>query len=267
LHVIDAWVDHDDSRAINNYDALVREGDRQFVRHHQLDFGSTLGSGTQRANSPRSGAYYFTWKESAKQLFTLGLAPPYWAFADYPEFPSVGKFEWKVFDPEKWLPEYPNPAFLNRLPDDEFWGAKLVTAFTDEEIRAVVSTGGLSDREAEKWVAECLIQRRNKIGKTYFAKVLPFDRFAIRNSELVWDDLGATLGYVPRSEVDIRWERFDNATGVRTAIPGAQTARVPEGSGYAVATMISKQKPSQKIEVVVQLSGAQTRVVGLERFW
>ena len=44
-------------------------------------------------------------------------------FASYPRFPSIGKIEWKVFDPERWVPEYPNPAFLNRLPDDEFWGA------------------------------------------------------------------------------------------------------------------------------------------------
>ena len=141
LHVIDCWLNHDDSRAINNLDTVVTEDGRSYIRHFQLDFGSTLGSGTQRANSPRSGAYYFSWHGSARQFFSLGLAPPYWEFASYPHFPSIGKFEWKVFDPERWVPEYPNPAFLNRLPDDEFWAARLVTAFTDEEIRAIVSMG------------------------------------------------------------------------------------------------------------------------------
>jgi hypothetical protein len=131
LHVIDAWLDHDDSRAINNLDTVVTENGRSYIRHYQLDFGSTLGSGTQRANSPRSGAYYFSWRGSARQFFSFGLAPAYWMFARYPHFPSIGKIEWKVFNPERWVPEYPNPAFLNRLPDDEFWGAKLVTAFTD----------------------------------------------------------------------------------------------------------------------------------------
>ena len=192
LHVIDAWLDHDDSRAINNLDAVVTENGRSYIRHFQLDFGSTLGSGTQRANSPRSGAYYFTWSGSARQLFSLGLAPPYWMLASYPHFPSIGKFEWKIFDPERWVPEYPNPAFLNRLPDDEFWGAKLVTAFTDEDIRAIVSMGQLSDKKAEDWLVECLIKRRDKMGHVYFSKVLPLDKFAIRNDEVAWEDLGAT---------------------------------------------------------------------------
>ena len=91
LHVIDSWLDHDDSRAINNLDAVVTENGVSYIRHFQLDFGSTLGSGTQRANSPRSGAYYFTWSSSAVQLFTLGLVPPYWQFASYPHYPSIGK--------------------------------------------------------------------------------------------------------------------------------------------------------------------------------
>jgi hypothetical protein len=268
LHVIDAWVDHDDSRAINNIDILVREGGRQYVRHYQLDFGSTLGSATQKPNSPRSGAYFFSWKESAKQFFTLGLAPPYWAFADYPNFPSVGKFEWKVFDPEKWVPEYPNPAFLNRLPDDEFWGAKLVTSFTDEEIRAIVATGELTDKKAEDWVVQCLIERRNKVGRTYFARVLPFDNFSIRNAELTWDDVGSRLGYTPPAQIDVTWEGFDNATQARTPIAQASTPAVPRAtSGYAVATLKSRAKPAQKIEVFVQTSTAPMRVVGVERYW
>ena len=112
-------------------------------------------------------------------------------FASYPHFPSIGKIEWKVFDPERWVPEYPNPAFLNRLPDDEFWGAKLVTAFSDEDIRAIVSMGQLSDKKAEDWLVECLIKRRDKVGQVYFSKVLPLDKFALQNGEIAWEDLGA----------------------------------------------------------------------------
>ena len=55
LHVIDARLNHDDSRAINNLDTVVTENGRSFIRHYQLDFGSTLGSGTQRANSLAPG--------------------------------------------------------------------------------------------------------------------------------------------------------------------------------------------------------------------
>jgi hypothetical protein len=267
LHVIDAWLDHDDSRAINNLDAVVQEDGLSFVRHYVLDFGSTLGSGTQRANSPRSGAYYFSWKESAKQLFTLGLKPQYWALANYPDYPSLGKFESKIFDPERWVAEYPNPAFLNRLPDDEFWGAKLVTAFTDEDIRTIVSTGELTDKAAERWLIQCLIERRDKIGRAYFAKLLPLDKFAVRDGSLIWDDVGSRLGYTPQADVAVTWAEFDNATGAPRPLPDA-TIRVPaRTTGFTVATFTSKTKPAHRVQVFLRHSAAGAQVVGLERSW
>ncbi len=268
LHVIDAWVDHDDSRAINNFDSLVTEGGRSFIRHYQLDFGSTLGSGTQKANSPRSGNPFFSWKDSGTQLFTLGLAVQPWARADYKDFRSIGRFEWKVFDPEKWLPEYPNPAFRNRLPDDEFWGAKLVTAFTDDEIRAIVSTGQLTDKAAEAWLIECLIARRDKVGKAYFSKLLPLDKFRVEAGQLAWDDLGASHKYMPAADVTFQWATFNNSNGTKVDIPGANTARVPSlASGYSVLTIQSKAKASQKIEVYLLHAASGPRPVGLERYW
>lgn len=239
LHVFAAWLDHDDSRSINNFDALVKADGRQFIRHYLLDFGSTLGSASDKPNSPRSGAYFFSWKSAGKQLATLGLAPPYWAFAKYKHFDSIGLFEGDVFDPERWVAEYPNPAFLNRLPDDEFWAAKQVMAFTDDDIRAIVSTGELSDPEAAEYLTQCLIKRRDKIGKAYYAKVLPFDRFRVdANGTLAWDDLS---GQVP---------------------DGKATAWATE-NGVSVATVSAASRPKQTIRVYLR-SGT---IVGLERAW
>mgnify|MGYP003386726016 CR=1 FL=1 len=264
LHVVDAWLDHDDSRAINNLDILYKDGDRQYIKHYMLDFGSTLGSGTEVANSARSGSYFFTWKDSAKQLFTLGLVPPYWAFSKYPDLPSVGRFEYKTFDPEKWVPEYPNSAFLNRLPDDEFWGAKLVTAFTDEDLRALISVGELSDPKAADWLLKCLTERRNKIGKEYFGKVLPLDQFELQGGELKWVDLGSKLGYQPESNVSLQWFQFDNDSEKKTPIAG-QTGRSPGKSleGYYGVTITNTKNPKQNIDVFLR---GQT-VVGIDRTW
>ncbi len=267
LHVIDAWLDHDDSRAINNLDAVITENGRSYVRHYQLDFGSTLGSGTERPNSPRSGAYSFGWASSALQLFTLGFAPPYWQFAHYPHYPSIGKFEWRVFDPERWVPEYPNPAFLNRLPDDEFWGAKLVTAFTDDEIRAIISMGRISDEKAEAWLVECLAKRRDKIGRVYFSKVLPLDKFAVHRGELVWEDLGAVHQYLPPADVSLQWFSYDNATGARTPI-GQTSKMVPSlPGGFSCARLEDRGKPSHTIDVFLRHESGAARVVGIERNW
>lgn len=251
LHIFCAWLDHDDSRSINNFDALVKDGDVQYVRHYLLDFGSTLGSGSQQPNSPRSGAYFFGWKSSAKQLFTLGLAPPYWAFAHYKKFPSIGLFEGDIFDPEKWVPEYPNPAFLNRLPDDEFWAAKQVGAMTDADIRAIVATGEYSDKAAAEYLIECLIKRRDKITKTYYAKVLPFDRFRFDGSgKLVWDDLSQSV-----NDARVAWFDYDNATGARKPAAGP--------SAWSVAEVTAPSRPRQSVLVYLR-SGT---IVGLDRTW
>ena len=267
LHVFCAWLDHDDSRAINNLDTVVTTDGVPAVRHYLLDFGSTLGSGTERPNSPRSGAYYFSWKNSARQLFTLGLAPPYWAFANFPNYPAIGRIEWKVFDPEKWVPEYPNVAFLNRLPDDEFWAAKQVMAFTDEEIKAIVGVGQYTDQKGADWLIECLRERRNKIGKIYFAKVLPLDRFRIEGASLAWDDLSKEHGMGGVADIKVSWSRFDNKASAKTALPGSTGNAVPDGAEYMAADLTSAARPKQAVTVYVRRNGGAISVVGLDRTW
>lgn len=262
-HVFFAWLNHDDSRAINTLDTLVTREGKSFIRHHLLDFGSTLGSGSDKPNSPRSGAYLFDWRDSLVQMATLGLDVPYWARAHYPKYPSIGLFESKVFDPEKWLPEYPNPALLNRLPDDEFWGAKQVMHFTDEEIRIIVRAGRLSDARAEDYLVRCLIERRDRIGRAYFRKVLPIDRFEVRGGELVFEDLAATHGLPSPAPYEILWREFDNRSGQAGAEIG-RGPRVPAGGGpYRMAEIRAASRPRQK--VYVWLRGQQ--VAGIERTW
>ena len=267
LHVLFAWIAHDDSRSINNLDILADREGVKYVKHYLLDFGSTLGSASTKANSPRSGDYFFSWSESAKNLFSAGLRVPYWAFAKYPDYPSIGKFESKIFDPERWVPEYPNPATLNRLPDDDFWMAKQVVNLSDAEIRAIIATGQLSDAKAAEYLAQCLIERRDKIGKVYFAKVLPLDRFVVRDGALAWEDLSARHGFGGGGAVDIQWHRFDNRAGTRTAIPGAQTAQVPAGSDeYLCAELTQRSAPTHKAFVYLRAAGGP-QIVGIDREW
>ena len=56
--VISAWLNHDDSRALNTYDSFVEEGGRRFIKHYLLDFGSALGSASFGPNEPRGGNEY-----------------------------------------------------------------------------------------------------------------------------------------------------------------------------------------------------------------
>ncbi len=273
LRVFCAWLGHDDSRAINTLDILVRENGTQFIRHYLIDFGATLGSDSNWPNSPRSGnVYWFDWKTSAAQFFSLGLDVPRWARAKYPRIPAAGRFESRLFDPERWVPFYPNPAFDNCLPDDAFWAAKQVMAFTDEEIRGIVKTGEYSDPAAERWVAECLIARRDKIGKTYFAKVLPLDRFAIQQDRLVFEDLAVSHKLIASRDYTVQWSRFNNQTEKKTPLTGETTVTLPRQlqdapSGEYFAADIYSGETRKSVTVYVRKKAELVEVVGVDRIW
>ena len=267
LRVFSAWLNHDDSRAINTLDMLVREDGIDFVRHHLIDFGATLGSASTGPNSPRSGnQYLFDWRTSTARLFSLGLYIPRWERARYPNLPEVGRFESAVFDPEKWVPEYPNPAFLNMDPADAFWAARQVMAFTDEQIRAIVATGEYSDPAASAWIVRCLAARRDKIGRNYLAQVLPLDRFEIENGSLRFEDLGLRAG-LPRQNYAVRWSAFDNTTGLRTPLPNERSFRLPAARAQYLVATITGDREGQRMDVYIRLTNGAGEVVGIERPW
>ncbi|MBM3728060.1 MAG: hypothetical protein FJW40_21865 [Acidobacteria bacterium] len=268
LFVFCAWLGHDDSRSINTLDTLVEEDGARFIRHDLIDFGSILGSASTKSNSARSGhEYLFAFKPSLKQFFTLGLYVPEWARVDYPHFPSVGKFHWSDFDPEKYRTEYPNPAFINRLPDDSFWAAKQVMRFTDDQIRAIVRMGQYSDRKAEDWVVECLIKRRDRIGQTYFKQVLPLDGFRINGRQLEFDDLAVKYGHIPNRRLNANWSVFDNLTRRRTAIASPAAFTIPESDAPFLAAEIWGDETAKNVVVYLRRTATGRDVVGIERNW
>ena len=129
LSVFAAWLNHDEVRSSNSHDSVVAEGNRQIVRHHLLDFGSTLGSGSVRAQSRRAGNE-FVWESrpTLVTMLTLGLYVRPWIKVPYPDVPAVGRIESTYYRAENWKPDYPNPAFRNARPDDRFWAARIVAA-------------------------------------------------------------------------------------------------------------------------------------------
>src|SRR5690606_37826309 len=116
LYVFCSWLGHDDSRSINTLDMLAEdENGTPFVKHHLIDFGSLLGSASEEPNSPRGGnQYLMEFDKAAAQIFSLGLYIPKWYRWKYKNHPSIGRFEWEIYEPDNWVPEYRNPAFSNR---------------------------------------------------------------------------------------------------------------------------------------------------------
>ena len=260
LRTFSAWLGHDDSKDINTLDVLAEQDGVPFVKHYLIDFGATLGSASFEPNSPRSGNnYLFAWKPAAAQLATLGLYAPKWQHAKFPKLPAAGRFEYEIFDPVKWVPEYPNTAFHNENAEDRAWAARKIAAFTDEEIRAIVSMGQYSDPEAAAWVAKCLIERRNKIARAFLTGAAALDDFAVRANRLEFRN-PASAPY------RIEWWNFDNRTGLLSPIESQGSSVLPAGrpsGSYARALILMPDGTS--VSVYLKFEGSQARVVGVER--
>ena len=287
MRVFSAWLNHTDSKALNTLDTLVEEGGVRHIKHYVIDFGASLGSDSLWPKSPRGGhVYLFEWDASAAQFLSLGFYTPRWMRVDYPGIKAVGNFESEVFNPDEWKPNYPNPAFDECLPDDAFWAAKQVKRFTDEEIRALVRTGQYSDPEAADYVAKTLMARRDRIGRTYFEKVLPLDQFRVRGGELQFEDLAVSYGFVQPRAYQVRWLSFDNRNERLTAIGNAAgpafaaadgpvpgrlprsrqilSFPLPSAPADYLAAEITGSELGKKITVYVR---GRNRVVGLDRTW
>jgi hypothetical protein len=162
---------------------------------------------------------------------------------------------------------------------DAFWAAKQVAAFTDDEIRAIVETGKLSDQRAADWIADCLIKRRDKIAQAWFSKMLALDRFRVADGRLAFDDLTASYENGTPRRYDLHWSTYDNDHGILTPlsnereaieeIPAERSARLPEmhGDGYWAAVIESPERPRQSVRVFIRKRGELAQIVGVERTW
>ena len=262
LYVFCAWLNHTDAKSINSMDSLVGENGVRYVEHYLLDFGDLMGSDSDEPKDALRGhEYVFQVKPIVAQLVSFGFYAPAWMRADFPHIPAIGNFDYRAFDPEQWHSNYQNPAFELHTPGDTYWAAKKVMAFSDADIRAILRTGQYEDPRAVEWAARCLIERRNRIGRAFFAEELPLDHFAVRGGRLEFEDLAAEYGFRAPQRYSVAWSVFDNATGRRTSIPNATTFQVPAAHAEYLAARIHSADPDKT--VTVYLRGRQ--VVGIDR--
>ncbi|TFB10708.1 hypothetical protein E3V55_05475 [Candidatus Marinimicrobia bacterium MT.SAG.3] len=202
LRVIAAWLNHFDTKAGNSMDSYVTEGNRSYVRHYLMDFGSTLGSGAISPADMRTGfENYFDPHVIFLNFISLGLYVKPWEKLKENEYPAIGNYESSLFRPEKYKFINPNPAFENMTDRDGYWGAKIVMSFTDEQIKAAVSSADYSDQDAADYLSRTIIERRDIVGRYWFSKVNPLDKFKViadssEGSFLSFSDLAIDGGLV-----------------------------------------------------------------------
>jgi hypothetical protein len=223
-----AWVNHVDSKSINTLDTLVEQGELRLVRHHLLDFGSTLGSAGVYPREPFEGSEYLVeGKKTLAGMPTFGFYIKDWRTVSLHRARSVGAFpkDHSDWDPEKWKPRYANSAFRSARLDDKFWAARRVHHFTDEMLTAVTRVGRFDDPKSEEMLAKFLIDRRDAIVRRYLPAVNPIvDVQLAAPSTLTFRNAAVDAGLSPApGEYVVQWLRFDNATGATTSI-GATSA-------------------------------------------
>jgi len=192
MRVMAAWLNHFDTKSGNTHDSYITENGKRYVRHYLIDFGSTLGSGSNEPTRQYHGYENFIEPEKIFLYTTsLGLyVRPYELQHGIP-YTSIGRYYSKYFEPHKYKFGYPNPAFRRMTNRDGYWGAKLVMSFSDEQLRAVVAEGQYSNPEAAEYLINVLIERRDVVGRFYFSRVNPLDRFRIDTG----GDGSRTLGF------------------------------------------------------------------------
>ncbi len=278
LRLFAAWLNHDDAPSINTLDMYLRQGEVGYVKHHLIDFGSCLGSGTIKIQSRRAGNEYLAeWGPLLKSAFTLGIWDRSWREVSYPEYPSIGRFEADYFDPARWRPEYPNPAFQRMQPEDAFWAVRIMMRFNDAAVRAIVETGQLVDPAAENYLVETLIERRDKIVRDYLAQIDPLVEFQVTKSphfRLGFKDLGKQTGLPLTDRYEYEWFSFDNQSGSIKSLGTRQSVRdtsipVPEADSEHVVVKLQSVgeagRPNLGAAWIFIRNPAQPVVIGIDR--
>jgi hypothetical protein len=278
--VFAAWLNHDDVRGINSKDIVIEEGGRRYVKHFVYDFNSILGSGNQRPQKYRSGnEYRFDADEALKTLLTFGLYVRPWAKVDYPDVPpAVGRFESDFFDPVKWKPEYPLPAFDRMRPEDAFWAARIVARFDEPAVRAIVEKGRFTDSAAADYIVRTLMARREKVLRAWLNGVMPIVNPALGPSGLTFGNAAVDAGVASApAAYQVTWYAYDNGAGTHRragetiAVAAGQPAALPAGLSrepFVMAAVAAEgghpewRKPAR---VYFKREAGAWKLVGLER--
>jgi hypothetical protein len=281
LRVFGAWTNLTDLKAGNTLDTLVDEGGRKVIKHYLQDVGSTFGMGANGPHDWDEGfEYFYEGAPTLRRMLTLGFWLSPWQTARYPVYESVGRFEGDAFDPTTWRPHAATKAYIEMRADDAFWAARRVMAFSDDAIRAVVSTGQLTDAVAEQHLVDVLIKRRDAIGRAYLPAINPVVEPAWgADGTLTFRNAAVDAGVAPAPEsYRAVWHRFDNATGVTSALGDASSreprmqapAGLPANAGAYVQVDLSANSAAhpawaQPAVVHFRRTASGWQLVGLER--
>jgi hypothetical protein len=248
LRYVYAWLNNTDPRASNSLDVFIETpGDPNlgYVKHYLLDFGDALGaSGTEPKYRAEGYEYAVDLEALAVGWFSFGIHYRYWLPVRRSPLRSVGTFEARVFDPRRWKPAVPNPAFRECDDHDLYWAASLISRFTPELLGAAVDTAQYTEPGARDHVLTVLLRRQTKILEYAFSKFLPLEDLVVRGWKVGLTDRAVAADLYEEDEVRYRWsvrstrDRVPLTTGVHQSpwadlAPALDRARARRDFGRA----------------------------------
>jgi hypothetical protein len=277
-----AWLNNQDAGTLNTLDSVIEQDGRRFVRHAFIDFGDSLGSfgsspkaafvgrerllevGRMLASAGSLGLYQRAWQADARATEGDAASPTLGFAAPDPR--------WR---PEDFRTSRKVPAHERLRAADAYWGAKVITAFRDPDLRAVVGAASYDERTAAQVLA-LLRSRRDAIAAADLLAFAAVERPALAGDGrgLCFDDLAIARGYRQAATVRYRFDLGDGAgasfgagelpaQGDRSCLPLAP----PAGAAYLVVTIGLAGEAALPSRVHVGWREAEQRyvVLGLER--
>ncbi|MCM8775171.1 MAG: hypothetical protein NC930_02285 [Candidatus Omnitrophica bacterium] len=205
LQVFSSWISNYDIRESNTLDMLeVDENGNSVLRHYLIDFNTSLGAGTSDGKPPMTThEYLLDYGEAIKAFLTLGWWEKPWqkrwreVGEKVPQPPAVGYFDNRYFDPGRFKVQLPHHPLKDLTRADGFWAAKIIMAFSDEDIKAMVGAGKLTDPKDSAYLVDALKERRHLIAKYWFDQANPLDAFDLKGNILSFNDLAIEYGFQP----------------------------------------------------------------------
>lgn len=199
LKYIAGWINHFDTKQHNSLDMYVSDGaGGGYVKHHLIDFASTLGTGAGGPSRRYGHEYTVDLPAILGRTLTVGLMEDVWRKKERPEgLNEVGYFDVEHFHPDDFEPQQPNSAFANCTDRDAYWATKIIVAFRDEHLRAIAAEAKYPNPGAAEYMSEVLAGRRDKIARHVFARVPPLDFFAATGGTVTFADLAVRYDVYP----------------------------------------------------------------------
>ena len=276
LRLFCAWLNHFDTKQHNTLDMYVEEDGKRFVKHHLIDFASTLGSGASGPAPKYGWEYGLDAPAIFGRLLTLGLVETDWRTHSRPEgTPAIGYFDTKNLSVKSFEPLTPNTAFALATDRDFYWAAKILSAFSDEHLAGVVEAAGYGNPEAADYVTRTLSARRDVLVREVFEDHCPVDFFRVEDDRLIGRNLGVERGLDAPGSVLHRVRSWpvnadrdagaDRPGWTETEEPAAALGTGPDSHPFQAVEFQVRRDGKWSPSVIAYVARASGSVVGVDR--